>query len=176
MPSRRLKVWPRCGAKTRNPDPDDEFMTTPLLDPSHPLTTLLREDRRYRLEAYVFIFEALNFAQQVLRLGVEQPSEPTGEAEEEEHSPERHVSGQELCEAVRRYAISQYGYMAKTVLNSWGLKTTGDFGEVVYNLIRIGQMRKTPADSRADFENVYDFDHAFRKDFRFPAGSDRERK
>ena len=84
----------------------------------------------------------------------------------ESSAPERHVTGQELCEAIRRYALDQYGYMAKTVLNSWGIHGTGDFGEIVFNLIRMGQMRKTPADARVDFDNVYDFDTAFRQDFK----------
>jgi len=40
-----------------------------MLDPSHPILQLLQEDRRYRLEAYVFIFEALHYAQNVLQMG-----------------------------------------------------------------------------------------------------------
>ena len=56
--------------------------------------------------------------------------------------------------------------MAKTVLNSWGIRSTGDFGEIVFNLIRTGQMRKTPADTRVDFDNVYDFDTALRQSFK----------
>ena len=130
---------------------------------------LLQEDRRYSFEAYVFIFESLHYAQKVLRMGAESPSEPQpeqAEAENEERPPERHVSGQELCEAIRRYALDQYGYMAKTVLNRWGIHGTSDFGEIVFNLIRIGQMRKTPADTRVDFDNVYDFDTAFQQRFK----------
>jgi uncharacterized repeat protein (TIGR04138 family) len=48
--------------------------------------------------------------------------------------------------------------MAKCVLNSWGIFETGDFGEIVFNLIRIGRMCKTPDDRREDFDNVFDFD------------------
>jgi len=77
-----------------------------------------------------------------------------------------HVSGQELCDAIRRLALQQYGYMAKTVLNNWGLRRTGDFGEIVFNLIRIGQMRKTTQDVREDFNDVYDFETAFREEFK----------
>jgi uncharacterized repeat protein (TIGR04138 family) len=138
-----------------------------MLDPSHPILQLLQEDRRYRFEAYVFIFEALHYAQNVLQMGAENPSEPVAEtaAETEERPAERHVTGRDLCEAIRRYALEQYGYMAKTVLNSWGIHGTSDFGEIVFNLIRIGQMRKTPSDTRVDFDNVYDFDAAFRQSF-----------
>jgi uncharacterized repeat protein (TIGR04138 family) len=136
-----------------------------MLDPAHPLAQLLEKDRRYTFEAYVFLFEALNFAQTVLEMGVESPTEPIAE-NEEAPGPQHHVSGQELCEAIRRYALEQYGYMAKTVLNSWGIRGTSDFGEIVFNLIRIGQMRKTPSDTQVDFENIYDFDVAFKQQFK----------
>ncbi len=139
-----------------------------MLDPNHPIARLLREDRRYRFEAYVFVFEALGFGHNVLGMGTEGESEPLSDSEEEAEEaqkPERHVSGQELCEAARRYALEQYGYMAKTVLNSWGVYSTSDIGEIVFNLIRSGQMRKTRTDRREDFDNVYDFDTAFREGF-----------
>ena len=139
-----------------------------MLDPTHPIAKLLKEDRRYPFEAYLFVFEALSYAQNVLEMGDESPSEPVegGETAAEDEPTERHVSGQELCKAIRRYALEQYGYMAKTVLNNWGIHRTGDFGEIVFNLIRIGQMRKTPHDRREDFDDVYDFDTTFREDFK----------
>ena len=137
-----------------------------MLDPA--LVQLLRDDRRYPLEAYIFIFEALHHAQTALGMGTDTPSEPIdlpGE-EQEEAGPQHHVTGQELCEAIRQFALEQYGYMAKVVLNNWGLRSTGDFGEIVFNLIRIGRMRKTPADRREDFDDVYDFETAFLEGFR----------
>lgn len=140
-----------------------------MLDPAHPITNLLQEDRRYAFEAYVFVFEALGYAQNVLEMGTESPSETvegSQQQDEEQRATERHVSGQELCEAIRRFALEQYGYMAKTVLNSWGITCTGDFGELVFNLIRIGQMRKTSHDCRQDFDDVYDFDAAFKQQFK----------
>jgi len=140
-----------------------------MLDPDHPIALLLEEDQRYTLEAYVFLFEALHYAQEVMRMGAERPTEPLPDAAQESGEPpgpQRHVTGQELCEAIRRYALEQYGYMAKTVLNSWGIHGTGDFGEIVFNLIRAKQMRKTPADTRVDFDNIYDFDVAFKQQFK----------
>ena len=140
-----------------------------MLDPSHPIVELLKKDRRYAFEAYVFVFDALGYAQRVLGIGTERPSEPVGDpSQENEEEPvtEQHVSGQQLCGAIRQLALEQYGYMAKTVLNSWGIRSTGDFGEIVFNLIGIGQMRKTPQDCREDFEDVYDFDTAFERDFK----------
>src|SRR6185437_6521372 len=87
----------------------------------------------------------------------------------EEHEPgtttERHLTGQELCEAIRLFALDQFGYMAKCVLNSWGVHSTSDFGEIVFNLIRIGQMRKTSKDRREDFDDVFDFEAGLRQSF-----------
>jgi uncharacterized repeat protein (TIGR04138 family) len=137
-----------------------------MLDPTHPIVALLRQDRRYPIEAYAFVFEALNYAQNVLEMGSQHPGEPVGGRGEEEEAAQRHVTGQELCEAIRRYALQQYGYLAKTVLNNWRIHSTSDFGEIVFNLIRAGQMRKTPSDQRQDFDGVYDFDTAFRQDFK----------
>lgn len=125
----------------------------------HPIAELLRRDRRYHFDAYVFVFEALRYAQEKMGLGAELDSD------DEDEQPERHVTGQQLCEAMRRYAHEQYGYLAKQVLNHWGVKSTSDFGEIVFNLIKIGQMKKTPEDRREDFDDVFDFDEGFQHSF-----------
>ncbi|NQT11731.1 MAG: hypothetical protein HQ582_03215 [Planctomycetes bacterium] len=137
-----------------------------MYDLSRELAELLEEDSRYHVAAYEFVFNALTYAQGVLHMGTETPSEPSGEDEGEPDEPQQHVSGQELCEAIRQYALHQFGYMAKTVLNSWGVRATGDFGEIVFNLIRFGRMRKTQHDRREDFEDVYDFEVAFEQEFK----------
>src|SRR3990170_3846917 len=130
-----------------------------MLDPDHPLAELLRRDRRYHRDAYFFVFEALRYAQEHLGLGRPQL------IEDPESEEERHVTGQQLCEAIRRYAIEQYGLMAKSVLNAWGVPSTGDCGEIVFNLIDIGQMKKTHTDRREDFEKVFDFDDGLQDAF-----------
>jgi uncharacterized repeat protein (TIGR04138 family) len=79
---------------------------------------------------------------------------------------EKHLTGQQLCEAIQQYAVEQYGYMAKVVLNSWGVRSTSDFGDIVYNLIDVGLMKKSESDRREDFNNVYEFDEAFLERFR----------
>ncbi len=90
---------------------------------------------------------------------------------EEEEEAERHVTGQQLCEAIRQYAVQQFGLMAKSVLNEWGVRNTGDFGEIVFNLIEVMLMRKTESDRREDFDNVFDFDDGLRDAF-LPITSD----
>ncbi len=117
---------------------------------------LLARDPRYKLEAYQFIRESLTFAHDVLRL--HELSDPSGEEA-------RHITGQQLCEACRVYAQQQYGYLARLVLNRWGIFSTGDFGEIVYNLIDIEQMRKSESDRREDFEEVFEFETAFQPEF-----------
>jgi len=164
-----------------------------MSDEVYSIAQLLKDDPRYRLEAYQFMRDALAYGQNMLDMG--QPSggeegispgvppaidpetadvDPDWEAAEAaSESPdqweppvEHHLTGQQLCEAIRRYALEQYGYMAKIVLNNWGLHTTGDFGEVVYNLIRIGLMKKSESDIRDDFNDVYDFEDAFQQQFK----------
>jgi uncharacterized repeat protein (TIGR04138 family) len=96
----------------------------------------------------------------------EEASEKSGQKEKKEKEPEKHLTGQQLCEAIRLYALEQYGYMAKTVLNSWGVHNTGDFGEIVFNLIRIKQMKKTREDRREDFNDVFDFETGLKQSFK----------
>jgi uncharacterized repeat protein (TIGR04138 family) len=141
-----------------------------MLHPDHPIAELLRRDKRYHFDAYLFVFEALSHAQENLGMGAEHFAQGRGEEDE----PERHVTGQELCEAMRQYAHDQYGYMAKSVLNHWGIKSTSDFGEIVFNLIEIEQMRKTPGDRREDFDDVFDFDEGFRHSFQFSPPDSRQ--
>lgn len=135
-----------------------------MLDPKHPLAELLRRDKRYQFDAYVFVFDALRYGQEELGLGQPEEDSELEEDELEDDEEEHHVTGQELCRAIQQYAINQYGFLARSVLNHWGVQTTGDFGEIVFNLIDIGQMRKTDSDRREDFNDVYDFADAFNEE------------
>jgi uncharacterized repeat protein (TIGR04138 family) len=162
---------------------------------------LLAADKRYKRDAYAFVFEALRYAHDTLGMGTETPAEalehPPVEPDSSEpgssgqgssgqgssgqgssgqgssgqgssgqgSSGQRHLTGGELCDAIRRYALEQFGYMAATVLGSWGIHKTGDFGDIVFNLIDIGEMSKTKHDRREDFDDVFDFETAFRRDY-----------
>jgi len=129
--------------------------------PQHLFIQLLQSDPRYKLEAYQFVRDALAYAQDELKMGHKaQPEDP------EEMPVEAHLTGQQLCEASRQLAIQQFGLMARVVLNNWGVQATGDFGNIVYNLIQIGMMRKSDADRREDFDSVYDFEEAFERQFK----------
>ncbi len=110
-----------------------------------------QKDDTYPVEAYFFIRSALDTIIKVL----DKPA--TG--------PGRHVSGQELLEGMRLFALQKFGPMALTVLNSWNIYRTEDFGNLVFNMVEIGILGSTAEDTREDFIDGYDFDDAFRKPF-----------
>ena len=72
-----------------------------------------------------------------------------------------HITGQQLCIGLREYAIHRYGMLAPVVLRHWNVLRTEDFGRIVYRLIDIGLMSRTPDDSLSDFAGVYEFDEVF---------------
>jgi uncharacterized repeat protein (TIGR04138 family) len=115
------------------------------------LERILAKDSRYNSEAYVFLREALDFTQK--QIG------------KENRGQVRHVSGRELLEGVRQYALDQFGPMAITVLDEWGIRACRDFGEIVFNMVEIGLLAKTEQDSPNDFDDGYKFYDAFQKPF-----------
>jgi uncharacterized repeat protein (TIGR04138 family) len=115
---------------------------------------ICKEDRRYDRKAYQFI-----------RLGLDHTVKEIRKKDSEKSQRSRHVTGPELLEGLRAYALDQYGPLTKTVLNSWGIKRCQDFGELVFNLIEYDVFSKTESDRREDFADIYTFDDAFVKPF-----------
>ena len=107
---------------------------------------ITRNDGRYRPHAYSFVIAAVEYTIGLL-------PEP------------RHVSAVELLEGIRRYAIEEFGPMAKQVFNHWGVSSTGDIGNIVYNLIDQGLLSRTEEDRLEDFHGVYDFEKVFEEDY-----------
>jgi uncharacterized repeat protein (TIGR04138 family) len=128
------------------------------------IAQIAKEDGRYKVDAYLFVQQSLAFAQ--LQRGRLRRQAVSDSRSESASSLEPHLTGQELCGAIRLYAQELYGLMAKLVVNSWGVRSTSDFGEIVYKLIEIGEMTKSEQDQREDFDGVYDFTHAFERDYR----------
>lgn len=120
---------------------------------------LCAKDSRYSPAAYFFLIEALDFTVRSLNRAAREGAE-------------RHVAAKELVEGLRTYALQQFGPMTLTVLNAWGLRSTEDFGEIVYNLIAAGKLRKTETDRKEDFAGGYDFDEVFAKPYR-PQSADK---
>jgi uncharacterized repeat protein (TIGR04138 family) len=109
---------------------------------------ILEKDKRYKVQAYTFVMAALDVAQKQTK-------------------KTKHVSGRELCQGFKTLAQSEFGLMAKTVLESWGIRTTDDIGEIIYNMIDEGMMGKTDEDKKEDFHNVFGFDQVFLKEYPF---------
>ena len=88
---------------------------------------ICEKDPRFSTDAYHFVQEGLNHTLKALKRGGQHTH--------------RHVSGQELLHGLREFALKEYGPMSKAVLNEWGIKTTDDFGQVVFNLVNdpVGQ-------------------------------------
>jgi len=78
-----------------------------------------------------------------------------------------HISGQVLCQGLRQLSIEKWGKLALLVLNSWNIKTTRDLGEIVYLLIENKWMKAQPTDTIDDFNDVFDFNAAFKEGFSF---------
>jgi uncharacterized repeat protein (TIGR04138 family) len=120
------------------------------------LEQIAEEDGRYNPKAVRFVYEGLGFA---IKKMMREPG---------------HISGQVLCEALRTLALERWGRLAMLVLNSWGIKTTGDFGEIVWLMIQNHWMRAQPTDSLDDFNNIYDFASVFKTGFSFSPGDARQ--
>lgn len=115
------------------------------------LSHILREDPRYPADAYYFVREALDFTSKMLK----KPSK----------GPQKHVTAVELLEGIRQYALREYGPMALTILNYWGIQKCSDFGRIVFNLVNKHILRKRESDSVHDFDAGYDFETAFRRPY-----------
>ena len=135
-----------------------------MSDDSYSLYELVEQDPRYPIEAYLFIREALAFASDSMELGSCQDPD-THLTKFQGGQIEKHLTGQQLCEAIRKYALNQFGFMAQVVLASWGIDETRCFGDIVYNMISIGIMKKSSHDRRSHFDNVYNFDEVFNDNF-----------
>lgn len=105
------------------------------------------EDPRYHEDAYEFLLEGLHFAQR-------------------KYKRSKHVSGKELSEGIKELVMKRFGPMAMSVLKYWGIKSTEDFGNIVFNLINKKLLSKTEEDCLEDFKNIYDFDRVFNKIYR----------
>ncbi len=115
---------------------------------SYAIEKICEYDCRYRYDAYEFVMEALSFTQHKFK----RP---------------KHVSGPELLTGMRDLLLEKFGPMTLLVLKYWGIRTTEDFGNIVFNLVEHRVLSKTEDDRLDSFRNGYDFkevfDHGYRK-------------
>ena len=114
------------------------------------IARLCARDSRYPPQAYLFLHEGLMFSLQEVK---------------EKEGRTRQISGVELSDGLRRYALRQFGPLAMTVLARWNIHATRDFGELVFALLAAGLLGKTDEDKIEDFDHLFDFEDAFRKPF-----------
>jgi uncharacterized repeat protein (TIGR04138 family) len=123
-------------------------------DTSKSLQDVIEELGLYPPEAFDFVQQGLSYTVNKVHGAVSDPE------------LSRHVSGPQLCEGLREFALSQWGFLAGTVLRRWNIRTTFDFGRIVFTLVDNGFMQKTDEDSIDDFRNVFPFDEAFEAAYR----------
>ncbi len=112
------------------------------------LNRICQKDSRYKIDAYSFVLAALNVTMEALKRN-------------------GHVSGRELISGIKDFAIREYGRMARTVFEHWGVKTTEDFGHIVFNMVEAGILGKTKSDSIDDFKDVFNFKKVFEDEYPF---------
>lgn len=121
------------------------------------LERIRRHSERYDERAFLFMLASIEYLQTRL--------------------PERrHVTGPELTLACRDFALEQYGLLARTVLEHWGVRGTEDFGRIVFTLVEVGLLVTQPGDKVEDFDGVYAFEKAFDLEYEWqglPRGSER---
>jgi uncharacterized repeat protein (TIGR04138 family) len=115
------------------------------------LDRLRERNPRFHGKAYLFVLSALHHVMEGL-------SEP------------RHISGSELAEGARALALKQFGPLARTVLEHWGIHSTEDMGEIVFALVEAGILIKEEEDRAEDFRGIFDFEEAFERNYPWAAG------
>ena len=108
---------------------------------------LREENPKYAPAAYHFIRRALDHSLRKLK--------------REEMDRPAHVSGKELLEGFRDLALEEYGPLAKTVLEDWGITRCAEVGEIVFQLVRMGVLGKNDNDVIEDFEEQWTLSEVF---------------
>ena len=101
---------------------------------------------RYDARGYLFLLAAVEYLQEKLDV-------------------RRHVSGAELAWACRDLAHERFGLLARTVLDCWGIRSTADFGHMVFTMVDAGLLSTQPGDRAEDFADVYEFTSAFEETY-----------
>lgn len=136
-------MWPLRGPAYSAAGHGDHALSQPdpFWDAVHDIRAT---DARYGREAYAFVLSALGVAARALP------------AERREDPVRRHLTGQELLASVVALARAEFGPMAATVFREWGLASSQDVGELVFQLVRAGQLSARPEDRPEDFAGVAD--------------------
>ncbi len=121
---------------------DEQFTTT--------VEKIITRDPRFSEEAYEFISDAVIYTTHQI---------------EEHGEKKRHITGQELLEGIKDFAITQFGPMAKDVLENWGIHDSLSIGHIVFNMVDHQLLGSTEDDSIDDFKNGFNFQTEFSSSF-----------
>ncbi len=112
---------------------------------------ILTEDSRYDVEGYAFLRDALDATLKRRKKARKDAS--------------ANVSAADLLDGFRVHALHEFGPMAVTVLNYWGVRNCADIGHMVFNLVQSGVFAKTDEDTQESFRDGFDFEEAFIQPF-----------
>ena len=116
---------------------------------------IAKDDGRYSAMGLKYVHDGLGQIVQKIR-------------ESRGYDPEpHHISGQELAMGLAELSIERWGRLAKMVFQRWGIKCSRDFGEIVYLMIDNEWMTAQETDAIEDFDDVFDFETLFEKQFKF---------
>ncbi|MGD7652436.1 MAG: Minf_1886 family protein [Verrucomicrobiales bacterium] len=115
------------------------------------VANILMRDKRFDAHAYFFLKDALDFT--LKRIA----EKNAGQA--------RHVSGPELLEGFRDFALDQFGPMASTLMREWGIRQCPDVGDMVFLLIEEQVFGKQESDNREDFAGTFDLEESLIRPF-----------
>lgn len=113
----------------------------------HAIEAIVKRDPRFHPSAYIFLKESLDHTLKKVM--------------DENQGRARHVSGAELLQGFRELALQQFGPMASTLMEEWGLRRCQDVGDMVFLLIEEQVFGKQDSDTKEDFMDVYSFEEAF---------------
>ena len=111
------------------------------------IAKLREQNSKYAPAAYHFIRRALDHS--LRKLKRENADRPA------------HVTGKELLEGFRDLALAEFGPLAKTVLEDWGVTKCADVGDIVFQLVGLGVLGKNDNDKIDDFKELWSFAEAF---------------
>ena len=124
--------------------------------PEKSIEQIVREVGAYPVEAFDFVQRGLQYTVEKMH----------GATKVQSTKVSRHVTGQDLCEGLRQFALMQWGLLAGTVLKRWNVRRTDDFGRIVFAMVDNRWMQKTEHDNIDDFRDVFDFASAFEEGYR----------
>ncbi|RJP25395.1 MAG: hypothetical protein C4527_17145 [Candidatus Omnitrophota bacterium] len=114
------------------------------MNEKHFLRWVAERDARYHPNSYCFVLESLRFTQYYFK-------------------KPKHVTGPELLVGIANLARDRFGDLAWTVFQEWGIHSSRDFGNIVFNLVELGEIRKTDDDRLEDFDDGFDIQKELEK-------------